>query len=220
MFLAGKQGRSSQILYSKGAAQSTQASASFSSTSLVSSSLPQGSPENHQVPSRPLPIPSSPNHSQAAMRAREFAADLFRRAQGGGGKNIERTTGGDEKEATHKPGDKGSIVETSGEVEDYKETSTKGGQTSSPQTSAASNRCHGAPQVSSEQVISPASSPISLPSTSTPSSCHDVGSNEPGYVNYSRLHYLLQQPGAAEPNSGGAGGQRVENTFKTLRVER
>ncbi|XP_037546133.1 DDB1- and CUL4-associated factor 15 [Nematolebias whitei] len=205
----GNQGQSSQILYTKGAAQSTQASASFSSTSLVPSSLPQGSPENRQVPSRPPPIPSSPNHSQAAMRAREFAADLFRRAQGGGGKNgeghVERTAGGDVKGAAHKPGDKVN-VETSREVEDHKETSTEDGQTSSPQTSTASNRCFGAPRFSSEQVISPASSPISLPSTSIQLSCHDVGPNEPGYVNYSRLHYRLQQPGAAEQNSGGAGG--------------
>lgn len=223
MFLAGKQGQSSQILYAKGAAQSTQASTSFSSTSLVSSSLPQGSPENYQVLSRPPPIPSSPNHSQAALRAREFAADLFRRAQGAGGKNseekVERTASGDEKEATNKAEVKGNIVETSGDVRDYKESSTGDDQTSSPQMSAASNRSHGFSQVFSEQALSPASSPLSLPSTSIQSSCQDVGPNEPGYVNYSRLHYRLQQPEAAEQNPGGAGGQRGENTFKGLQVE-
>uniref|UniRef100_A0A3Q2W5H7 DDB1 and CUL4 associated factor 15 n=1 Tax=Haplochromis burtoni TaxID=8153 RepID=A0A3Q2W5H7_HAPBU len=73
------------ILYTKRAALSSQASTSFSSSSLVSSSsLPQESPEHRLPPSRPTPVPSSPSHSQAAMRAREFAADLFRRAQGGG----------------------------------------------------------------------------------------------------------------------------------------
>ncbi|XP_017272340.1 DDB1- and CUL4-associated factor 15 [Kryptolebias marmoratus] len=202
----GKQGQSSQILYTKGAAQSTQASASLSSTSSVSSSLPQGSPENRQAPPRPPLIPSSPSHSQAAMRAREFAADLFRRAQGGGGKTsegqAERAASGDEKEAKHKPGAKGTISEASGEVEECKERSTE----DRPQMFAASNRSPGFPQVFSEQVTSPAYSPLSLPSTSIQSSCQDAVPNEPGYVNYSRLHYRLQQPGAAEQNSGGAGG--------------
>lgn len=38
------------------------------------------------------------------------------------------------------------------------------------------------------------------------SSCQEASPSEPGYVNYSRLHYRLQQPGAAEQNAGGAGG--------------
>uniref|UniRef100_A0A8C3G1L2 DDB1 and CUL4 associated factor 15 n=1 Tax=Cyclopterus lumpus TaxID=8103 RepID=A0A8C3G1L2_CYCLU len=84
-----KQGQSSQILYTKRAALSSQASPSFSSTSLASSSIPQGSPESRLPPSKPAPIPSSPSQSQAAVRAREFAADLFRRAQGGGEKEKE-----------------------------------------------------------------------------------------------------------------------------------
>lgn len=215
VFLAGKQGQSSQILYAKGAAQSTQASTSFSSTSLVSSSLPQGSPENRQVPSKPPPVPSSPSHSQAALRAREFAADLFRRAQGAGGKNseeqVERTASGDEKEARNKPEDKGNIAETSGDVRDDKESSSGDDQTRSPQMSTTSNRSRSFPQVFSEQALSPASSPLPLPSTSIQSSCQDVGPNEPGYVNYSCMHYRLQQPGAAEQNPGGAGGQGKMN---------
>ncbi|XP_013888037.1 DDB1- and CUL4-associated factor 15 [Austrofundulus limnaeus] len=204
----GRPGQSSQILYAKGAAQPTQASTSLSSTSLVSSSLPQGSAE--KVPSRPPAVPSSPSHSQAALRAREFAADLFRRAQGAGGKTseeqVERAASGDEKEAKPKPEDKGNIVETSEDGRDYKESSTRDDQTSSSQMSTASNRNHGFPQVFSEQALSPASSPLSLPSTSIQSTCQGVGPNEPGYVNYSRLHFCLQKPGAAEQNPGGAGG--------------
>uniref|UniRef100_A0A3B4EX96 DDB1 and CUL4 associated factor 15 n=1 Tax=Pundamilia nyererei TaxID=303518 RepID=A0A3B4EX96_9CICH len=97
------------------------------------------SPEHRLPPSRPTPVPSSPSHSQAAMRAREFAADLFRRAQGGG----------------------------------------KDGE-----------------------VMSPASSSSSPSATPTMSSCQEASPSEPGYVNYSRLHYRLQQPGAAEQNAG------------------
>ncbi|XP_072240397.1 DDB1- and CUL4-associated factor 15 isoform X2 [Leuresthes tenuis] len=205
----GKHGQSSQILYTKRAALSTQPSTSFSSTSLASSSLPHGSPENRQPLCRPAPVPSSPSHSQAAMRAREFAADLFRRAQGVGGKEDEgqgerRTADGGEKEAVYIPADKGINVDTSREVEDCKEHRMEDGRTSSLQASSSS-RSHNIPQ-GSEQVMSPSSSSSSPPSTSTMSSCEDVGPSEPGYVNYSCLHYRLQQPGAVEQNSGGTGG--------------
>ncbi|KAM4585225.1 DDB1- and CUL4-associated factor 15 isoform 2-T2 [Odontesthes bonariensis] len=207
----GKQGQSSQILYTKRAALSTQLSTSFSSTSLASSSLPHGSPENRQPLCRPAPVPSSPSHSQAAMRAREFAADLFRRAQGVGGKENEgqgerRTADGGEKEAVHIAADKGINVDTSTEAEDCKEHRTEDGRTSSLQaSSSSSSRSHNITQ-GSEQEMSPASSSSSPPSTSTLSSCEDVSLSEPGYVNYSRLHYRLQQPGAVEQNSGGTGG--------------
>uniref|UniRef100_I3KMI4 DDB1 and CUL4 associated factor 15 n=1 Tax=Oreochromis niloticus TaxID=8128 RepID=I3KMI4_ORENI len=101
-------------------------------------SLCPESPEHRLPPSRPTPVPtpvpSSPSHSQAAMRAREFAADLFRRAQGGG---------------------------KDGEGLRVEERRTNLLQ---PLTSASPT--------------------------------------EPGYVNYSRLHYRLQQPGAAEQNFG------------------
>uniref|UniRef100_A0A3Q3XRG4 DDB1- and CUL4-associated factor 15 WD40 repeat-containing domain-containing protein n=1 Tax=Mola mola TaxID=94237 RepID=A0A3Q3XRG4_MOLML len=145
----GEQGQSSQLLYTKRAALSSQVSAASSSTpSACSSLLPQESAESHLPPSRAAPIPSSPSQSQAAMRAREFVADLFRRAQ----------------------------------------TSTSSGSPGLP-------RC-------SEQVMSPASSSSSPSSPPNPSSSQEGGSSEPGYVNYSRLHYRLQQPGAAEQNTG------------------
>ncbi|MEQ2227638.1 hypothetical protein ILYODFUR_000348 [Ilyodon furcidens] len=201
-----KQGQSSQILYTKGAAQSTQ-TASLSSASLDASSLPQESPENRHFPCRPPPIPSSPSHSQAAMRAREFAADLFRRAQGGGGggagmeserQGERRTADADEKEAVHKPEDKGINVDTSRVEEGCKDRKAEDRRTSSQQ---ASSSC-GSPNFG----MSPASSPSSLPSTSALSSCQNPAPSEPGYVNYSRLHYRLQQQGAEEQNPGGAGG--------------
>lgn len=211
MFASGKQGQSSQILYTKRAALSSQASTSFSSSSSVSSSsLPQESPEHRLPPSRPTPVPSSPSHSQAAMRAREFAADLFRRAQGGGkdgeGQGERRTSDGGVKEAVQSTGDKGTIAETVREEGGCKGLSVEEKRTNllQPLTSGVS---HSLPQVS-EQVMSPASSSSSPSATPTMSSCQEASPSEPGYVNYSRLHYRLQQPGAAEQNAGGAGGER------------
>uniref|UniRef100_H3D984 DDB1 and CUL4 associated factor 15 n=1 Tax=Tetraodon nigroviridis TaxID=99883 RepID=H3D984_TETNG len=66
------------------------------------------------------------------------------------------------------------------DVERQRETSTWRGRPSLPQRSA--------------QVTSPASS------SSSPSSplTQEATPTEPGYVNYSRLHYRLQQPGAAD----------------------
>uniref|UniRef100_A0A3Q1K6P7 DDB1- and CUL4-associated factor 15 WD40 repeat-containing domain-containing protein n=2 Tax=Anabas testudineus TaxID=64144 RepID=A0A3Q1K6P7_ANATE len=196
----GKQGQSSQILYTKRAALSSQVSTSLSSTSSASTSaLPQGSPESRLPPSRPVPIPSSPSQSQAAVKAREFAADLFRRAQGCGGGSGKETEGQQEKriadgekDAPQIPGDKGIHVERRGEEER---------RTSLPQasTSGLSHSLHQRP----EQVMSPASSSSSPSSPPTPSSSQDVGPCDPGYVNYSRLHYRLQQPGAAEQHTAG-----------------
>ncbi|XP_047434189.1 DDB1- and CUL4-associated factor 15 [Mugil cephalus] len=211
----GEQGQSSQILYTKRAAPSSPASSSFSSTSLASSSsLPQGSPENQLPPSRPTPIPSSPSHSQAAMRAREFAADLFRRAQGGGVKESEvqgsrRTADGGEKEAV--TGDKGINAETPKEDDDCKEWRVEE-QRTSLLFASTSGGSPGLPQAS-ELVMSPASSSSSPPSTPTQSTCQEVNPNEPGYVNYSRLHYRLPQPGAAEQSTGGYEDDKVQLPF-------
>uniref|UniRef100_A0A8D2ZS63 DDB1 and CUL4 associated factor 15 n=1 Tax=Scophthalmus maximus TaxID=52904 RepID=A0A8D2ZS63_SCOMX len=160
--LAGKQGQSSQILYTKRAALSSQASTSPSSTSSASSSsLPQGSPESQPTPSRPAPVPTSPSQSQAAVRAREFAADLFRRAQGGGagGKETEdqqerKTADGGENEAAVTPGDKGVNGERRREQErDCRERREEERRTSLPQasTSAGGHSFHQLP----EQVMSP-----------------------------------------------------------------
>ncbi|KAG8015182.1 DDB1-and CUL4-associated factor 15 [Nibea albiflora] len=65
--------------------------------------------------------------------------------------------------------------------------------------------------------MSPASSSSSPSSPLTPSSSssssQEAGSSEPGYVNYSRLHYRLQQPGAAEQNTGGYEDDKVQLPF-------
>ncbi|XP_035027443.1 DDB1- and CUL4-associated factor 15 isoform X1 [Hippoglossus stenolepis] len=201
---SGKEGQSSQILYTKRAALSSQTSSSPSSTSLASpSSLPQGSPESCLTPSRPAPIPSSPSQSQAAARAREFAADLFRRAQGGGGGagpkeaegQQERKTDEGEKETAPTPGEKGLTGERRRERREEER------RTSLPQASTSTGR-HSFNQCP-EQVMSPESSSSSPSSPPTPSSSQEVGPCEPGYVNYSHLHYCLHQPGAAEQNTGG-----------------
>ncbi|XP_031720700.1 DDB1- and CUL4-associated factor 15 isoform X2 [Anarrhichthys ocellatus] len=212
----GKQGQSSQILYTKRAALSSQASTPSSPSVASSSPLPQGPPESQLPPSKPASIPSSPSQSQAAVRAREFAADLFRRAQGGGGggggggeekegQAERRPVDGGEKEAEQTPGDKGINVERRGEEEeDCRERRDEERRTSLPQA-ATSGGSHSLPQCS-EQVMSPASCSSCPSSPPTPSSSQEVGPSEPGYVNYSRLHYRLQQPGATEQNAGGEGG--------------
>lgn len=154
------------------------------------------------------------------MRAREFAADLFRRAQGGGGggggKENEgqaerRTADGGEKEAAQTTGDKGINVERTREEDDFREKREEETRTTLPQAST-SGGSHSLPQCS-ELVMSPASSSSSLSSPSTPSSSQEAGPGEPGYVNYSRLHYRLQQPGAAEQNTGGYEDDKVQLPF-------
>ncbi|XP_062243516.1 DDB1- and CUL4-associated factor 15 [Platichthys flesus] len=202
---SGKEGPSSQILYTKRAALSSQTSSSPSSTSLASpSSLPQGSPESCLPPSGPVPIPTSPSQSQAAARAREFAAELFRRAQGGGGGGPglkeaegqqERETDEGEKEAAQTPGDK---VLTGERRRERREEERR---TSLPQASTSTGR-HSFNQCP-EQGMSPESSSSSPSSPPTPYSSKEIGPCEPGYVNYSHLHYCLHQPGAAEQNTGG-----------------
>ncbi|KAL6110425.1 dcaf15 [Pungitius sinensis] len=201
----GKPGQSSQILYTKRAALSSQASASFSSNSLASSSpLPLGSPESQLTSSKPSPIPSPPSKSQAAVRAREFAADIFRRAQGGGGQ-AERPVDGSEIEVALTPGDKGMNVERrKEEEEDCRETRAEERRTSLTQASTSA----GSPSLPqcSEHVMSPGSCSSCPSSPQTPSSSQEAGPSEPGYVNYSCLHYRLQQPGATEQNAASEGG--------------
>ncbi|XP_074521599.1 DDB1- and CUL4-associated factor 15 [Halichoeres trimaculatus] len=211
----GKQGQSSQILYSKKTTLSNQASTSSPSTSSVSSSsLPQGSPESRPSPSRPAPVPSSPSQSQAAVRAREFAADLFRRAQGGGGSKEnegqpeKKTFDGAEKDVGLMPGDeRTNINERRREEEDCNESREARRRTKLPDTPTSGGT------MPTEHVMSPASSSSSPSSPPTPSSSQETSPSEPGYVNYSRLHYHLQQPGAAEQSTGGYEDDKVQLPF-------
>ncbi|XP_061625563.1 DDB1- and CUL4-associated factor 15 [Phyllopteryx taeniolatus] len=186
-----KPGPSSQILYTKRAALSRHASTSSSPTTSASS-LPQGSPDRQSTQSRLTPVPPSPSQSQAAMRAREFAADLFRRAQGG--------AGGGEKEGAQKPSEP-LVVNAQQEEQDCLKTMQKETQTCLPQMLTSG---HNLTQ-SSKQIMSPASSSSSPSSPPTPSASHELEPSEPGYVNYSCLHYCLQ-PGSLEQNTGGVTG--------------
>ncbi|XP_034044430.1 LOW QUALITY PROTEIN: DDB1- and CUL4-associated factor 15 [Thalassophryne amazonica] len=185
----GKQGQSSRILYTKRAALLGQPPRNSNTTSVSSSSLPQTSLENRPISYRTNPVPSSSSQSQAAVRAREFAADLFRRAQGGGGKEndsqaVWTAMDGSEREALYKRG-----------VEDR--------PTAGPAAGGSSSllQC-------SEQVMSPVSSSSPPGSPPTSSVSQEMGASEPGYVNYSHLRYRLQEPGGAEQSAGGVGSYR------------
>lgn len=176
----------SQILYTRRAALSHQVSAASSSSFAASSSRPQGSPTGGLAE-----ITLSPTQSQAAVRAREFAADIFRQFQGGGGGKERESQKEDDKKDVERQREEGNLTEK-GEEE---------GRSCLPQTST-SRGCPNLPQPSA-QVMSPASSSSSPSSPLTLSSTQEASPTEPGYVNYSRLHYRLQQPGAAEQNTGG-----------------
>lgn len=181
----------SQILYTRRAALSHQVSAASSSSFAASSSRPPGSPGNGLPTGGLAEITLSPTQSQAAVRARGFAAEIFRQSQGGGGgKECEFQKEDDEKNVERQR-EEGNLTEK-GEEE---------GRSCLPQTST-SRGCPNLPQCSA-QAMSPASSSSSPSSPLTLSSTQEASPTEPGYVNYSRLHYRLQQPGAAEQNTGG-----------------
>ncbi|CAB1344324.1 unnamed protein product, partial [Coregonus sp. 'balchen'] len=162
------------------------------------------------------PAPLSPSQSQAAARAREFAADLFRRAQGGGREN----EGGERRGKTERreEGEGNVVTEREGvsmERERREETQTDK-LTSSPQTSAsAGNQSLSRPlqedSVQCGTVMSPASSSSSSPPT--PQSSQEAGCSEPGYVNYTRLQYRMPQPGAPEQDAGGYEDEKVQLPF-------
>ncbi|KAM8842308.1 DDB1- and CUL4-associated factor 15 [Synchiropus picturatus] len=166
----GPQRQSSQILYTKRPAPSTQPGAS--------SSIPRGSPGSPAATATPLQPSSSPGPSTATLRAREFAADLFRRAQGGGARRAD--TG--ETVVLPKPGEAPLNTGASGEGEHR--ISTDEESLSAPQASSSSS-----------------SSPATPPSPTS----QDNDSSEPGYVNYSCLHFRHPHPGASEQNEGSAG---------------
>uniref|UniRef100_A0A4W5K6I5 DDB1- and CUL4-associated factor 15 WD40 repeat-containing domain-containing protein n=1 Tax=Hucho hucho TaxID=62062 RepID=A0A4W5K6I5_9TELE len=213
---AGEQGHSSQILFRKRATAPTSEHQSPPSPSSSSSS--HGSPDSHPLTAKPSPAPLSPSQSQAAARAREFAADLFRRAQGGGRENeggerrgkTEGSEGGEEPAVTEREGVR---VERDRERRDETQTDQL---TSSPQTStSAGNRSLLRPlqedSIQCSAVMSPASSSSSPPPT--PQSSQEAGCSEPGYVNYTCLQYRMPQPGAPEQDAGGYEDDKVQLPF-------
>lgn len=197
----GKQGQVSQILYTRRAALSHQVSAASSSSFAASSSRPQGSPDKGLPSGGLTELTLAPALSQAAVQAREFAAEIFRQFQGGGG--------GKEREFQKEDTEK--IVERQREEGNLPEKGEEEGRSWLPHTSAARG-CPNLPQRSG-QVSSPASSSSSPSSPLALSSSQEAGPTEPGYVNYSRLHYRLQQPGAAEQNPGGFEDDKFQLPF-------
>ncbi|KAJ0050424.1 hypothetical protein NL108_003645 [Boleophthalmus pectinirostris] len=177
---AGNQDPSPQILYTK-----KLSSLNFCPTSASLSSVPQRSPERRQPLHSPCPLSTPHSQSQAAARAREFAADLFRRAQASGvmGEKEEEKRGGtDEKPRSTR--DKG-----------HSETQKPERQTSLPQASTSADS------------LAPGPPPAPSSSLSTPTQASTEGtSTEPAYVNYSHLQYRLPRPGASELGTGQTGG--------------
>ncbi|KAK5926875.1 hypothetical protein CgunFtcFv8_022410 [Champsocephalus gunnari] len=185
----GKQGQSSQILYTKRA------------------DLPKA--DSHLAD--PLRFP----HLRAS-RKQPFERESLQLTSSGGPREEEEEGGGKEdedqaerrpsdgtKEAAQLPGDKGIHEETKREEADCKKRREEEERRTILPQASTSRGSHSVPQ-SSEQGMSPASS--SSCSSSPPSSSQEFGPSEPGYVNYSLLQYRLQQPGAAEQPAGGAGG--------------
>uniref|UniRef100_A0A8C2IZQ4 DDB1 and CUL4 associated factor 15 n=1 Tax=Cyprinus carpio TaxID=7962 RepID=A0A8C2IZQ4_CYPCA len=76
-----QEGQNNQILYLKRDASSSSPPAGLTSPSSSSSTSSHGSPDLRQQKTHSTPLSSG--QSQAAVRAREFAADIFRRAQAG-----------------------------------------------------------------------------------------------------------------------------------------
>lgn len=197
-------GPNNQILYRKRNTQSpssphlpspsSSSSSSFSSAASSSSSS-HGSPDRRQT--NPQPTPLSPGRSQAAVRAREFAADIFRRAQAAGMEGeSERRRENEGKEKTETK----DRLRASGEAE--RRTRERDDDKSSlpgPSSTAGSQST----PLPTEQEDGVACSAVMSPaSTSSSSSSPRASSSpEPGYVNYTRLRYRQHQPGSSEPES-------------------
>lgn len=194
-------GQNNQILYRK---RETSTSSSHhppspsTSTTSSSSSSSHGSPDRR--PTNLHATPLYPNRSQAAVRAREFAADIFRRAQAG----VDGRKDSEAREVkTSRPSATDSERKRAEERrEDAEGPSTSHGKGSTPSSSEAEEG------VSSNTVMSPAST-SSLCSLS-PHAAAPSSTSELGYVNYTRLRYRLQQPGRTEQDSGKTHASKIQ----------
>ncbi|XP_031419904.1 DDB1- and CUL4-associated factor 15 isoform X2 [Clupea harengus] len=176
-----EKGETEQILYrNRPNASVVESRVTAPPSSLIS---PEGSPECVQGPT-----PLSPSQSQAAIRAREFAADIFRRAQASStDRPRPQRTESEEKEKSR---------------EDAKEERTAGptqrrrndGEREQ-QTEEAEDERQGDALDQREEAVDP-------PSPQTP-----LPPSEPGYVNYTRLKYWLQQQGTVHQDGGEAEDQ-------------
>ncbi|KAL1004898.1 hypothetical protein UPYG_G00051950 [Umbra pygmaea] len=191
---AGDKGASSQVLFRTRALSPT--SGPHLPTSASSSSSPSSPPTSHGSPHRrppttPGPAPLPPSQLQAAARAREFAADLFRRAQGGG-----REEAGERRGRTE-----------GGEVSQEVDRVQSGEQTDD-------NVLVPPPAGTNSAIGSSSPTPSASPSSPlTPQPSQEVDCSEPDYVNYTRLQYCMQQPGASEQETAGYEDDKVQLPF-------
>ncbi|XP_056090328.1 DDB1- and CUL4-associated factor 15 [Rhinichthys klamathensis goyatoka] len=195
--------QNNQILYRKRETSSSSPPpppppAGPSSPSSSSSTSSEGSPDLSQL--KPHFTPLSPGQSQAAVRAREFAADIFRRAQAG-------TREHDRCKAKEK--EERDPQRSHGEEERTRERRERDAEVPGPSSSSSAGNQNQStvPPAEESAVCSTVMSPGSLSSVSSlsphahePSS--SSSSSEPAYVNYSTLRYRLPQARAAEQPSG------------------
>ncbi|XP_041961495.1 DDB1- and CUL4-associated factor 15 [Alosa sapidissima] len=160
---------------------------------------PQGSPERVQEPSRPSSTPLSPSQSQAAIRAREFAADIFRRAQASSADRARppRRESDDREKSREEPKeerreDRSQRARTDGETEQTAEDEDE------RQAGAASQQAPSSGKQTSCVKTEPREEALEPPSP-------QAAPAEPGYVNYTRLKYWLQQPGTMQQDGEGEG---------------
>ncbi|KTG36526.1 hypothetical protein cypCar_00040500 [Cyprinus carpio] len=189
--------QNNQILYRKGDASSSSPPVGPTSPSSSSSTSSQGSPDLTQL--KPHFTPLSSSQSQAAVRAREFAADIFRRAQAGATEHDRKAK---EKEET-------DTQRFHSEEERTRERQERDAEVPGPSSSSSGQNQSSVPPTEAEDsavcntVMSPGStsSLFSLsPHAHEPSS--SSSSSEPAYVNYTTLRYRLPQASASEQLSG------------------
>lgn len=186
MFLEGKQGQSSQILYTKKGTLSSQAFAPHCPISPTTSALcSHGSLENENPPSKLAIMPSSISQTQAHVGAHVFKCTQR--------SSTSETESPQEKRAV----DCGEKEETSEErtqqQENNREMKDNEGPTNLPSTSTGCKVFH---HSSEKNAISTPSSPLNQVQS------QEASSFEPGYINYSLLHFCPQQPGTPQRSTG------------------
>ncbi|XP_051753311.1 DDB1- and CUL4-associated factor 15 [Ctenopharyngodon idella] len=192
--------QNNQILYRKREASSSSPPAGPISPSSSSSSSTSSEESSNIRQSKPHFTPLSPGQSQAAVRAREFAADIFRRAQAGTREHDRcKTKEKEETETQRFPSEEDRTTEgheRDAEVPGPSSSSSGENQCSVPPTEAEESAvCNTVMSPGSTSSVSSLSPHAHEPSSSSSSS-------EPSYVNYTTLRYRLPQAGAAEQPSG------------------
>ncbi|XP_051993044.1 DDB1- and CUL4-associated factor 15-like [Xyrauchen texanus] len=196
--------QNNQILYRKRevpSSSSTSAGPVSPSSSSSSSASSQGSPDIRQIKPHVTPL--------SAVRAREFAADIFRRAQAG-------ARDGD-ADGRKRDRDRCKVKEK-GE-DQARERHERDPEDPGPSAAASEQNQSLAPPTEPEDsvmcntVVSQGStSPVSSPSPHAHESSSS-SSSEPAYVNYTTLRYRLQRPGASEQTNGEDDDDKVQLPF-------